>query len=53
MNEGAIIHRSIGAIAFCEAGVTLTNMEGHSMDSRRLESQGSALRRSGYPHEGR
>ena len=52
MKEGAIIHR-YGVLAFCEAGVTLTNMEGHSMDSRRLESQGSALRRSGYPHEGR
>ena len=49
MKEGAIIHRFSGAIAFCEAGVTLTNMEGHSMDSRRLESQGFALRRSGYP----
>ena len=49
MKEGAIIHRFSGAVALCEAGVTLTNMEGHSMDSRRLESQGPALRRSGYP----
>ena len=53
MKEGAIIHRFPGAFAFCEAKVTLTNTEGHSMDSRILESQGSALRRSGYPHEGR
>ena len=49
MKEGAIIHRSPGAFAFCEAGVTLTNVEGHFLDSRRLESQGPALRRSGYP----
>ena len=47
MKEGAIIHRFPGA------GAYLRSVHAKPLDSRKLKSQGSALRRSGYPHEGR
>ena len=54
MKEGAIIHRLRCYRAL--RGITLPpsfEMTVGFLDSRRLKSQGSALRRSGYPHEGR